>query len=128
MKALVPVVVVILSGSVACAASAPVPVTEPRPASSCESLAREAAARVDAVLAAHRACGSDADCTTVPQGASCFDHCTTAIARSGEPALQAIVADVDAKECHDFAAEGCRVVPPPCMAPAATTCRSGMCQ
>ncbi|MGH7297010.1 MAG: hypothetical protein ACRELB_18880 [Polyangiaceae bacterium] len=117
-----------LPTAVACAASAPVPPKPPEAAASCDSLAAKAAARVQPVIEAHRACASDADCVTVAQGASCFDHCTTSMAREGQAAVKATVAEVDAAECAAFAAQGCHVVPPPCAPPAAPVCREGSCR
>jgi hypothetical protein len=115
----------------ACASSS-VPGETPataQPAGACSAIAAKAAQRVQTIAAAQRACSTDADCVLVGQGASCFDHCTTSIARAGQPAVDAMVADVDAHECRDFAAQGCRVEVPPCAPPpAAATCRAGQCE
>jgi hypothetical protein len=117
-----------LPTAVACAATSPVPSTGPSTALSCDSLASKAASRVQPVLEAHRACASDADCVAVAQGASCFDHCSTSMAREGQGALTAIVGEVDAAECAAFEAQGCHVVPPPCAPPSPPVCRAGSCQ
>ena len=104
------------------------PATAQAPAS-CAAIAARAAGRVQGIAAAQRACIADADCVIVAQGASCFDHCTTSIASAGKPAVDAMVADVDAHECRDFAAQGCRVEVPPCAPPPpAATCRAGRCE
>ena len=129
MRASLPAVLLLVAGAAACAASPPPsPVTSSSPpVDSCKAIAQQAAQRVGVVLGAQRSCASDADCLVVPQGASCFDHCTTVIARAGQPALQSVVADVDAHECRDFATQGCRVEVPPCSPPGAAACHKGVC-
>jgi hypothetical protein len=105
------------------------PLAAPRSPAACASIAAKAAERVQGIASAQRACSTDADCVLVAQGASCFDHCTTSMALGGKAALDAMVADVDAHECREFAAQGCRVEVPPCAPPpAAAACRAGQCQ
>ena len=128
MRQALAVLLLVLPTAAACAATSPVPPTSPRPPESCDLLASKAASRVQPVIQAHRACASDADCMTVAQGASCFNHCSTSVAREGQAALQAAVADVDAAECATFKAQSCHVVPPPCMPPPPAVCRAGSCQ
>lgn len=114
-------------GAAACASSPIPPGEPPSPTPACATLARQAADRVGAVLAANRACTTDADCALVGQSASCFDHCTTAIAGAGKEALRLLVTDVDAHECQEFTAAGCRVEVPPCTPPNAAACHAGVC-
>jgi hypothetical protein len=129
MRASVVTLVLVAVGAAACATTEPAgPEPETPPSSECEALARQAARRVDAVLAEHRHCVSDSDCVSVGHAAGCFDHCTTAMARGGTSALQSIQAEVDAHECRDFAAQGCRVEAPPCAAPATVACRHWICE
>jgi hypothetical protein len=129
MRSVLPIVLALAAVLPACATSPTVTTeTGATPPPSCASIARQAAQRVEAVAAGQRACSSDADCVVVPQGSSCFDHCTTSIARAGQPALAAIVADVDARECRDFAAQSCRVEVPPCAPPRAAGCHAGQCE
>jgi hypothetical protein len=123
--------VAVLPAAGACASSSVPgePTVMPPSGASCSAIAARAAQRVQAIAAAQRGCSTDADCVIVGQGASCFDHCTTSIARAGQPAVDAMVADVGAHECREFAAQGCRVEVPPCAPPpAAATCRAGQCQ
>jgi hypothetical protein len=126
VTAVAPFVVVV--GVVSCAAAPPPSWAETPPSSECEALARQATRRVDEVLAAHQHCVNDSDCVAVGHGASCFDHCSTAMSRGGTSALQSIQADVDARECRDFAAQGCHVEVPPCAALPAVRCRQWVCE
>ncbi|HEX3345212.1 MAG TPA: hypothetical protein VHS09_11600 [Polyangiaceae bacterium] len=129
MRAFLPAFLVGLLGVAACAASAPPPpVATASPGAACGETEQQAVRRIGAVIAAHETCATDADCERVSQGGSCFDHCTIAMAREGEPALQAVAADVAAHECRDFAAQGCHAVSPPCMPLPAPVCREGKCQ
>jgi hypothetical protein len=137
MNKVLVVLLLAASGAVACgssptaspqAASPVASVEAPAAGEACGAPARQAADRVSAVTSAQRACSADADCIVVPQGASCFDHCTTVIARSGRAALDAVVADVGAHECREFLALGCRIEVPPCAPPGQPSCKAGLCQ
>jgi hypothetical protein len=127
---------IVLLGLFACAANPPPPeappVTSPAQGtagSECVALAAKAGARVRSVLEANLACSTDADCTTVGYGAACFDACTRPMARAGEAAFHALVADVEAHECRDYSAIGCKPpLPPPCAPPPPATCKQGVCQ
>lgn len=128
---LLPAAAVILAAAAACA-SAPPPAaagasTAVPSTPSCADLRAYALHRLDDVLAAHRACTTDADCVSVGFGASCFDACSRSVAKSGQPALDAASADIDADECRDFKAQGCRSEVPPCAPPAPVACRQGIC-
>jgi hypothetical protein len=129
MRKVIAVLSLAAAGAVACATSSvPASSSASEGAPTCASTAREGSNRVHAAIAAHVACAADADCVVIPQGARCFDQCTTVVAKGGVSAIEAVVADVDARECADFAARGCRVEVPPCAPPPTTvSCRSGVC-
>jgi hypothetical protein len=94
----------------------------------CNAVAAKAGARVLEVLSANEACTTDADCTTVGFASQCFDSCSRGIAQKGAAAFSAIVADVNAHECKDFAAHGCKLTVPPCLPPKPVACRKGICE
>jgi hypothetical protein len=127
MQNVVVFLAVVAVGAAACATAPVTSSTALAPGAPCTSLAKQAAHRVQSVISSYGMCSRDEDCVTVPQGASCFDHCTTSMARAGEAALRAIVADVDAGECREFTSEGCTVEVPPCGPPWRAACRNGVC-
>lgn len=114
---------------VACAASPPATTgggvaAEPQ----CAESTNAARARLTAVIDANMACKTDADCTTIGFGASCFDSCSRTIGVSGVDAYKAEIAAVDAKECKAYDDAGCPpMVSPPCAPPEAPACREGKC-
>ncbi|HEY5242008.1 MAG TPA: hypothetical protein VIJ22_11105 [Polyangiaceae bacterium] len=125
-----PTLFLLFAGAAACASSASPPANPvtSTPGTSCQDIEQQGVRRIGAVLAAHKACTADADCESVSQGGTCFDHCTARMAREGDAALQAVTADVAAHECRDFAARGCHAVSPPCMALPAAACHHGVCE
>jgi hypothetical protein len=112
----------------ACVASTSAPAPAVSTKADCTALSQAAASRVETAIGAHKSCSADADCVTVGAAAGCFDHCSRAIAGSGTAALTAVIADVDAQECHEFEAKGCVTEVPPCMAPKTPACVQGTCE
>jgi hypothetical protein len=94
---------------------------------SCDTLAASAAREVGSAIAAHAACSSDADCVTVGFGASCFDACSRMMNIVGTSELSAASERVESAQCKEFAERGCKLIPPPCMAPPAPSCKAGSC-
>ena len=93
----------------------------------CSAQAKPASDKVRAVIDANLACKVDDDCMTLAVSSSCFDQCTSAIAKSGRAAVDKALADVSANECKAFADAGCKVVIPPCAPPSPPVCRDGKC-
>jgi hypothetical protein len=111
----------------ACAStSSSSPRAESADSASCAELAKAASAGVHRAVDAHRACTADTECITVNVGASCFDHCSTVMSESGRADLDA-ARDQAATQCDAFLARGCKLIAPPCMAPAAPRCQAGSC-
>lgn len=93
----------------------------------CEDAPRAAQDEVQPVLEAHRACSADADCVVIPNGTSCFDSCTTVIAKEGATVVQAAYDHASATKCGPFTQAGCKVIPPPCAPPQPPRCQAGRC-
>ena len=123
MRSLVPLALTL--SFVACAASggdARTPtVTE------CAQQAKPASDKVNAAIEANQTCSADADCMTIAVHSTCFDACTTPIAKSGQAAVEQAISSVSQDECQAFAAVGCKVIIPPCAPPMAPVCREGKC-
>ncbi len=94
----------------------------------CGTSSRAAAERVLAVAEANRACASDADCVTVPVGATCFDACTRNVNQIGKGAVDRASTLVEASDCKNFSDARCTLVPPPCAPPTAPRCNAGKCE
>jgi hypothetical protein len=100
----------------------------------CDGWSNQASAgRRQAQDDAERTCNTDADCTLVDYGLSCFADCgyPSAVARSSVPALEAEVRSLDDQLCGRFESEECPgPIIPPCVAPVGTPaarCQSGVC-
>src|SRR5262249_20686173 len=94
----------------------------------CAGLQSTARDEVAGAIEAHTACKGDADCTTVPLAASCFDACTRAASIEGKSAIDAAVAKVNGGQCLRFPSGGCRRAPvPPCAPRRPVSCKSGVC-
>lgn len=123
MRALLPVA--LTASFIACAPSggeARTPnVTE------CAQQATPARDKVNAAVEAHRTCSVDDDCMTIEVRSSCFDACTTSIAKSGQAAVEQAMSSAGQDECQAFAAAGCKVIVPPCAPPSPPVCREGKC-
>lgn len=120
--------VAVVAVSVACtatpAANTPGGTEDPR----CGESTNAARARLESVIDANMTCKTDADCTTVGFGASCFDSCSRTIGTSGVDAYKAEIGAVNAKECKAYDDAGCLpMVAPPCAPPEAPACKEGKC-
>ena len=93
----------------------------------CSAQAKPASDKVSAEIDANRACKVDDDCMSIAVSSSCFDHCSSAIAKSGRAAVEKALDDVSANECKAFADAGCKVIIPPCEPPSPPVCRDGKC-
>jgi hypothetical protein len=94
---------------------------------SCETIANAAADELAQVIANNQACTVDADCTTVWRSTDCFDHCDDALAKSGESAVAATKAQLNANQCKQFLDAGCKLIVPPCAPSVGVRCSSGKC-
>lgn len=93
----------------------------------CSAQAKPASDKVRAVIDANLACKVDDDCMTLAISSSCFDQCSTTVAKSGQAAVEKALSDVSANECKAFTDAGCKVIIPPCAPPAPPACREGKC-
>jgi hypothetical protein len=98
-----------------CASTAPAATEEPAP--SCNGWALKAGKRFnDAFQAADRSCMVDADCTRAPLRVSCREDCplVEGLSQAGLDSLEAALLDIEAQECSEFEALGCRASVPTC--------------
>lgn len=93
----------------------------------CGQQATPARDKVNAAVEAHRTCSVDADCMTIEVRTTCFDACTTSIAKSGQAAVEQAMSSASQDECQAFAAAGCKMIIPPCAPPSPPVCREGKC-
>ncbi|MBN9164926.1 MAG: hypothetical protein BGO98_20965 [Myxococcales bacterium 68-20] len=93
----------------------------------CGEQATPARDKVNAAIEANRTCSVDADCMTIEVRSTCFDACTTSIAKSGQAAVEQAMSSASQDECQAFAAAGCKLIIPPCMGPVPPVCREGKC-
>jgi hypothetical protein len=96
-------------------------------ATSCDARAEQGKSEVLPVVEQNRACTSDADCVTINVGTNCFDVCSRAVNKQGAAAVEKAEAQVNATTCATYKADGCKLIPPPCMAPAPAKCNAGKC-
>lgn len=104
--------------------------SEPAPSKgdTCTTASNAARERVGKVVEENLACSADADCVSVPFGATCFDSCTRAVNQTGKGAVDRAATLVEASECKQFHDAGCKVVVPPCAPPTEAKCVQGKCQ
>jgi hypothetical protein len=81
-----------------------------------------------AVAQANLACSSDADCVSVPVGATCFDACTRSVNQTGKGAVERASTLVEASECKAFTDAKCPLIAPPCAPPGPPRCNAGRCE
>jgi len=94
----------------------------------CTSAPSQAIANLNAVAEANEACSTDADCTTIALGGSCFDACTRTVNQAGKGALDRATVPIEAGPCKEFSAAHCEKVVPPCAPPSPPVCKEGRCQ
>lgn len=81
---------------------------------------------VDTAIKANLACSSDADCTLVFKGTQCAGACQAAVNKTGEAAVKAVIADVNATICNNYRQDGCPYASPSC-APVTAKCVQQQC-
>jgi hypothetical protein len=116
-----------------CAPSARPPTETPAPArqqraDACEALQHQAAQRLRAVVEAHQACTTDADCVSVSLSTACVDQCAAAINQEGAQRLPAVIAAVNAEVCAGSTEGHCTLLHPPCAPARPPACVAGRCQ
>lgn len=94
----------------------------------CQQIENDAGTKIREVIAAHVDCQIDADCEVVAIAASCVDQCSGVMAKTGEKDYQAVIDDLNASLCKDYASQSCKLVPPPCDPPAGARCVNKKCQ
>jgi hypothetical protein len=78
---------------------------------------------------ADRNCTTDADCSPVIAGASCYSPgCSFAyVSELGRAQIERVGRDIDANLCAEYAVDGCSHALPKCTAPAPAACLMGHC-
>ncbi|HEY4179247.1 MAG TPA: hypothetical protein VGM90_20530 [Kofleriaceae bacterium] len=119
----------LLCALAACGGSQPPPPSGPPPTNTCADYGKAAFDSLSAALDTYRACQTDADCTTVAFGASCFDACSRAVAIGDKEAFLAAVEDINHTQCQAFQNAGCpKPEVPPCAPPSTAVCKAGRCE
>jgi hypothetical protein len=98
------------------------------PALSCTERAQQSSYAVgEAVAAATRLCGTNADCEHMSTDTACSAGCGALLSKTDAVAVQAVVAEQNVGVCRTYAADGCGRILPPCAAPPPFDCIAGHC-
>jgi hypothetical protein len=111
-------------------AASPPDASTPQGTNECSAIQQRASKQVLDVAHAEssRTCSTDQDCTVVSIGGKCFDNCTRAVSASGATLVKAAIDSANANECPAYEQNGCKLIHPPCVPPAAPTCKAGLCE
>lgn len=119
----------VLALGAACASTPSAPQTSSAGGDACSAHVEAARKKVQAAIDANMTCASDADCTDVGFGASCFDSCSRPMASAGMAAFDAARKDADASDCKAYEDDGCPpMISPPCAPPGPHVCKQGRCE
>jgi hypothetical protein len=94
----------------------------------CDELQAAARGEVAKAFERNQSCAKDGDCKEASFSAGCFDSCSRAVNLSGASDVAATQDRVNAAQCREFTAKGCKVVIPPCVPPDTPKCVAGVCQ
>ncbi|HEY4055425.1 MAG TPA: hypothetical protein VGM39_02415 [Kofleriaceae bacterium] len=101
----------------------------PPPTNTCADYQSAALSSLSMALETYSACRTDADCSTIAFGASCFDACSRAIATTDKAAFETAVEDINHTQCQAYTQAGCpQPESPPCEPPMAPHCKQNRCQ
>lgn len=101
-------------------------VPDPAAPLSCDERATVASQGLEATLAEHSACESDADCIWVATDTDCRGSCGSAVHRDGASAVATTIRELNAGVCQNYTADGCPFATPGCLPPA-PACQQGVC-
>jgi hypothetical protein len=95
---------------------------------SCEDLQQSARDEVIKAFVGHAQCTDTADCVSTSLAAKCFDSCSRSVNKNFTSDVSAAKDRVNAAQCKQFEAQGCKLIIPPCPPPDPATCISNICQ